>query len=170
MKKKLSIITAIILLTLTLLPTNILAAQEEMPPPPTEGRPSPHGNWDIVEYSKDDKVDLDFFDIQAVDYISYWGNSIKESGVGRVSYGGWTETYSTVDTLRINVQLQQWNGSNWVTISSHNYYRYNHYYLSNGTGKYVQRGKYYRVHTRHWAYVGSSYEYQTATSGYIYVS
>jgi hypothetical protein len=102
-----------------------------------------------------------------------------DSGAGYLSYLGngkidmWGETFAVhdVDSVVVQVILQRWTGSTWVDVFTGPFtiFHYDNYaYDSNIVS--VSTGYYYRVKSYHEVTYGSTVEYGTRYSGYIYAS
>ncbi len=57
--------------------------------------------------------------------IEEWYSEIRSIGNGQVSLYGWTRCNTTCDSVSVELQLQQWNGSNWLTIGTYVFEAFN---------------------------------------------
>jgi len=97
-----------------------------------------------------------------VDLISIWYTALHDYGDGLVGVEGSTETYYSVEEVRVKVELQKKTGSSWVTINTWNDVQFNEneaYCFKSAT---VDIGYEYRVKGTHYAEDGSLMEMQTS--------
>jgi len=108
--------------------------------------------------------------IEALYYIKDGTCSIANLGSGKVSIGGKTTTYYSVDTVSVVVYLQQYDGMRWVDVYYVQDSRANSNLaevLSNVT---VDRGYNYRTRAVHTAKNGTVTETASSMSSYIFVN
>jgi hypothetical protein len=106
-------------------------------------------------------------------WLSAWSSSISQQGPNTVLLSGYSEANVPVNQIWVILYLQQWNGSQWVTIAGG--------YKSSGTNTVSITGKqtltvtpgfYYRAMGNHQCYNNGIYDPsqpEVSTSGYIYV-
>ena len=119
----------IILVTLTFVP--VVMASPKTPPPTKE---------DFKSQSVEPKSQL---------YFRSGYSDIIDDG-SWISISGTTNATQTVDEISVELYLQQWDGSNWVTIQGPYYYvDYNKLTFDADKGLQVTRGYYYRTYAKH---------------------
>ena len=99
LKRRILLILGVVLLTIFLLPLSAIAGTlkpKTSPPPPEK--------------------------TQAVSplttlYLSAWSSSITQQGSNAVVLSGYSEADVPVNQIWVTLYLQQWNGSQWVTIA-----------------------------------------------------
>lgn len=105
-------------------------------------------------------------------YLEKGGGYISEMSDGKVNF--WGETYGTVRVNEIGIQLtlQRWTGSEWVSIlaasattDENSAHVYESVIASN-----VAKGYYYRTKSQHWIVKGNTYEGGTRYSPSILIS
>jgi hypothetical protein len=101
--------------------------------------------------------------------IEEWYSEIRSIGNGQVSLYGWTRCNTTCDSVSVELQLQQWNGSNWLTIGTYVFEAFNTDYNWGVRTVSVATGDHYRVKSYHRAEDGSIYDQTTAVTGGVYV-
>jgi len=126
------ITVAIVLTLLSLAFTSAaMAGPAKTPPPPKE---------DFNAQSVTLKSQLYFR--SGYSYIIDDGSWISISGV--------TNATQSVDEISVELYLQKWNGSSWVTIQGPYYYvDYNKLSVDGDKGLQVARGYYYRTYAKH---------------------
>jgi hypothetical protein len=101
--------------------------------------------------------------------IEEWYSEIRSIGNGQVSLYGWTRCNTTCDSVSVELQLQQWNGSNWLTIGTYVFEAFNTDYNWGVRTVSVATGDHYRVKSYHRAEDGSIYDQTTAVTQSVYV-
>jgi hypothetical protein len=101
--------------------------------------------------------------------IEEWYSEIRSIGNGQVSLYGWTRCNTTCDSVSVELQLQQWNGSNWLTIGTYVFEAFNTDYNWGVRTVSVATGDHYRVKSYHRAEDGSIYDQTNAVTGGVYV-
>jgi hypothetical protein len=100
--------------------------------------------------------------------IEEWYSEIRSIGNGQVSLYGWTRCNTTCDSVSVELQLQQWNGSNWLTIGTYVFEAFNTDYNWGVRTVSVATGDHYRK-SYHRAEDGSIYDQTNAVTGGVYV-
>ncbi|MDU5145406.1 MAG: hypothetical protein E6230_24830 [Paenibacillus dendritiformis] len=104
------------------------------------------------------------------DYLFDGGASVANLGNGKVSISAFSSATQRVDSIGVQVTLQQWTGSTWIDVykspntsskSSANTYR-NHEVE-------VSKGYYYRAKSYHWIQHGDTKEEGTLYTGSILI-
>jgi hypothetical protein len=101
--------------------------------------------------------------------IEEWYSEIRSIGNGQVSLYGWTRCNTTCDSVSVELQLQQWNGSNWLTIGTYVFEAFNTDYNWGVRTVSVATGDHYRVKSYHRAEDGSIYDQTNAVTQSVYV-
>lgn len=110
--------------------------------------------------------------IHATQYFKSGKSLIKQVSSTVVSVSGETEAYSKVDTIAVDLYLQQWNASRseWIDVlhvgESKNY---NSSFITSGVDVNVKSGYYYRTRAHHWINAGGTIEQGNSYTSYIYV-
>lgn len=76
-----------------------------------------------------------------------------------VALWGKTTANQNVDRISVVVYLQQWTGSQWVTLDSQTFTAYETWYVSGTWSATAARGYYYRGFCRHVVTEGNVTEY-----------
>lgn len=153
MKKRLAMILTVLMLTVFTLPLPVLAGahSSKTPPPDTPQAVTPLSTL----------------------WLSAWNCSISQQNSSTVQLSGYSEANVPVNQIWVILYLQQWNGSQWVTIS--NGYRATGNNTVSITGKQtltVTPGHYYRTTGNHQCYNNGIYDPsqpKVSTSTSIYV-
>lgn len=161
--KKIILLFLITVLTVTALATPAFASSKNQINPPTEGVQS----LDPMYGSSNDSINLGEV-TTAGGLLMNWGSSISNAGNGTVDIYGYTQTYFSVNTVKVTVYLQKWTGSQWVDITGITNSGSNTSYVSASQNIAVTSGYYYRVRAVHTA-IGSTSETANSTSSYIYI-
>ena len=172
MKKNLALIFLLAFL-FVLLQTTVLASSNtarKYSEKPTEGTESKYLSYSkAYHYSTPDDTQ-NLFSTAAYGSLSSWGCSITISSSGFVSAWGESKANTIVDKIGYTLYFQQWDGYNWVDISSVSPYKLNDSAISNNHSKSVTLNNYYRVTTRNYSILGNYQDNQSATSDYILVN
>lgn len=102
------------------------------------------------------------------DYLLDGWNTISALGSGRVKLSGTTLAVSNVDTVGIQMTLQRWTGTSWISVypgpsgTNNNDDSVSQEYTYQGVA-----GYYYRIVSSHWIYEGAVYESGSITGGSI---
>jgi hypothetical protein len=92
-------------------------------------------------------------------YLTSWGSSISQQGSSAVLLSGYSEADVPVNQIWVTLYWQQWNGSQWVTISAG--YQPTGYDTTSVTGQEtvnVTPGYYYRAMGQHQVYNNGIYD------------
>jgi len=115
-------------------------------------------------------AEINGFEIQAEDYlIDIWHSEITDLGNGKIELFGYTQCNRICDRVSVKLTLQQWTGSIWVNLGSYTFYDYQANYAEGVKNVSVERGKYYRVRSYHYAENGLLIDDTSATTASIYV-
>ncbi len=110
------------------------------------------------------------FKVQAEDYlINIWHGEITDLGDGKVELFGYTQCNRICDQVSVKLTLQQWTGSTWINLGSYTFYDYQTDYVEGVKTVSVEREKYYRVKSYHYAEDGLLIDETSATTEDIYV-
>lgn len=140
------------------------AAQKHKADLPTEGIMSSDPNCGTSESQPDTQDQVS----ATSGLISNCGTTIANLGGGNVSIYGYTQTYTTVSSIKVTVYLQKWTGSTWVDlVGTSNSASYASYISASKTFA-VSPGYYYRTKAIHTATSGYT-ETITDYSSYIYI-
>lgn len=95
----------------------------------------------------DEKSDAD---ILSTTYLCDWSCELANNGDGTVKLIGFSQADRIVDKIYVELYLQKWTGSSWVTVSnaSRNT-EYNDFYVDHYKNITVQKGYYYRTISYH---------------------
>jgi hypothetical protein len=111
--------------------------------------------------------------VQSTLYLASGSSYITNNYDGTVSVLGKSEAVQIVDQIWVKVYLQQWNGSQWVDVTSGlRKDAYNTYYVSKGAVYSVPGGYYYRTKSQHQVIHNGIYDPSppaVSYSGYIWV-
>lgn len=105
-----------------------------------------------------------------VDLIIVWYTALHDYGDGLVGVEGSTETYSSVEEVRVKVELQKKTGASWITVKTWNTVEFNKneaYCFKSTT---VEKGYEYRVKGIHYAEDGSLMETQTSYTNPYFIN
>lgn len=94
--------------------------------------------------------------------------TIANAGNGTVRIYGYTQTYSTVSSVKVTVYLQKWNGTQWVDVLGVSNSATSATYVSATKEISVSSGYYYRSRAVHTATNGTT-ETTSTTATYIYM-
>ncbi|MCF6097768.1 hypothetical protein L1766_12365 [Thermovorax subterraneus] len=113
--------------------------------------------------------DINGYYTEQKDYlIDIWHSRIQDQGNGSVEIYGYTQCNRICDKVVVKLVLQKYTGSSWVDVASYTFTGYDTDYVDGGKVVFVERGKYYRVKSYHYAYDVIS-DSTTATTNEIYV-
>ncbi|WP_019537560.1 hypothetical protein [Paenibacillus ginsengihumi] len=105
------------------------------------------------------------------EYLFTGGTSVADAGNGKASITGYSMATQRVDSIGVQVTLQQWTGSTWIDV-----YRSPKTVNSSSANTYanheveVAEGYYYRSKSYHWIEHGDTKEEGTLYSGSILIS
>jgi len=129
-----------------------------------ESRAISHHERDLLQSS------INGYEALSGDYlINVWHSEINDVGSGQVELYGYTQCNRSCDTVSVKLVLQKWTGSTWQSLSSYTFTNNYSSYVSGTKTVSVERGKYYRVWSYHYAEDGTLTDQCTATSDSIYV-
>jgi hypothetical protein len=165
--KKLGILLMVVCMMFTFLSVDIghAASKKDVSSAPTEGTPSKnlrHGKG-VTETE---------LSTQATQYLRSGECSIKSTSGTIVTVTGKTNAYSSVDTIAVDLYIQQWDESQGKWVDVLNVGEFKDYYVSSVSGSKdanVVGGYYYRTRAHHWINEGGTVEQSQNFSAYIYV-
>ncbi|MDQ0340512.1 hypothetical protein J2S00_003327 [Caldalkalibacillus uzonensis] len=163
MFKKAQFILAVFLILAGIFLGSAEVFAEEIPPEPTEGSQSPYQDWGSSNTSGD-------VAIQSTQYLKAWESSISRISGNYIRVSGFSEAYSKVDTIGVELFLQYWNGQQWIDIAKVGDYKRNNTTYVSGTELFtVSSGYYYRARGVHYIYKDGLRERMNSYTSYIYV-
>jgi hypothetical protein len=144
--------------------TSLAASKKQLPTAPTEGTPSKNPNFGSTENS---------VEVQATQYIKNWGTSIGNLSGNIVNVSGFTDSYSSVDTIAIDLYLQYWDSAlgKWVDLAHVGEFKdvnTDHVYGADDLA--VSSGFYYRTRGIHYVIENGTVEQINSVSTYIKVN
>ncbi|MFT9485962.1 MAG: DUF6147 family protein [Tepidibacillus sp.] len=143
--------------------TSLAADKTQLPPAPTEGTPSKNSNFDSMEES---------IEIQSTQYIKSWNTNINNLSVNIVNVSGFTDSYSTVETISVDLYLQYWDSGQgkWVDLVHVGEFKQSNTSHVAGTDDVaVSSGFYYRTRGIHYIIENGTVEETSSVSTYIYL-
>lgn len=162
MYKCMKMVFIALLVIVSLQQTAFAVGETPYPPKPTEGVESSDPNHGSSK-------DIEIVSPRITSGILYnWYCSIDNTG-SNLYLEGTTVANFLVDTVKVTLYLQKWDGSNWVDIKSRNFQKYDAKSITDGALEAYQHGNYYRTRAVHYAKDGTQEETQYSTSPYIYV-
>lgn len=144
---------------------SLAAMKDQLPAPPTDGIPATNpnqGEGSIDTRSLSTLSSLYFMDGKSL--ISATGRTLTVSGN--------TSSYVPVNTIAVNLYLQQWNASQnkWINITNiGEFSRFNTSFVTGSKRVIVPGGFYYRTRAQHWVYQHGMIEQDYSNTSYIYV-
>lgn len=102
-------------------------------------------------------------------YISGGQCKIVNNGNGTINMSGSTSTYTAVQQIGLNLNLQYLSGGQWVTLNTYSYTNYSSANVSGGKLLGVSSGYNYRVFAQHTCINGSVSESGQSYSEAIYI-
>lgn len=105
------------------------------------------------------------------DYLLDGTNTIQALGSGKMKAIGDTFAVSSVDTIGVQMTIQRWTGTSWISVypgssaTSNNAASVYQSYTYQGAS-----GYYYRIVSSHWIYEGAVYESGTKTGGSLLIN
>ncbi|WNF35039.1 hypothetical protein RJD24_11175 [Bacillaceae bacterium IKA-2] len=154
------LLAMIIMMTSITMLTGVSLASETKEP--TEGTRSLHPD-------EGTSSDENPFMIESTQYIKVWESLISRTG-NNIRVSGFSETYSTVDTIGVKLFIQYWNGQKWIDLESVGDFKKNNTNYVNGIGHFtVSSGFYYRTRGVHYVRHNGLTEQVNSYTSYIYV-
>jgi len=145
--------------------TGEAAGKKQLPAAPTEGTPSKNSRYGEGTLSRE-------LSTQATQYLASGDSFISYVSSTRVTVGGNTKSYSTVDTIAVDLYLQRWDSaqSQWVDVLYvGRFQNTNTSVVSGSKDVNAVSGYYYRTRANHWISEGGIVEQGSSTSTYIFV-
>lgn len=140
-----------LLITLFLLSSQEVEATKKMLDPPPE-------------YSED-------ISIQSTTYLKVWSVFITQISGNEIEVSGDTESYNDVDTIKLKLYLQYWNGNNWLDAAYLGQYsKTSTNYVSGISNATVGGGYYYRTRGVHTVNHSGTVEEINSYSSYIHIN
>jgi hypothetical protein len=108
--------------------------------------------------------------IESTQYIKSYNSNVNKTGASTLRVDGYTESYSSVDTIGVKIYLQTWTDGMWVDIAYVGDFKKSNAYYTSGAAEYtVTRGKYYRSRSIHYVTHNGITEQKNYISTYVYV-
>jgi hypothetical protein len=108
--------------------------------------------------------------IESTQYIKSYNSTVGKTGTSTLKVDGYTESYSSVDTIGVKIYLQTWTDGMWVDIAYVGDFKKSNAYYTSGAAEYtVTRGKYYRSRSIHYVTHNGITEQKNYISTYVYV-
>lgn len=160
MKKLVSLLLAILLLASM---STLALAGDPMTPPPTEGNPA-SGNSATASHS------TTFISMSSALAIQIASCGITEVSSAYLKLSANTGANNFCDKITNYYYLQRWSGSAWVNYYTTSVSGYDLATFVYVVFKDVAHGYYYRLHTLHYAFLGSDVATDSLYTDYIYVN
>ena len=106
--------------------------------------------------------------IRAQQYLMCGYSSISYNGRGTVTVDGFTEANQIVQSIDLELRLQQYDNGKWTTIYLWGFYGADRDYIEGCKGYSIDKGYFYRVTGRHEVLHYGVWEYGTTCTGGIY--
>lgn len=109
--------------------------------------------------------------IRSMLYLKVWSTSITQFNGTSIQVTGDTDAYENVDTIRVTLYLQYWNGSQWLDAGYIDTFENDDSdYVYGAKDVTVQSGYHYRTKGIHYVNKSGSVEQVNSYSGSIYIS
>ncbi|KXG42629.1 hypothetical protein U473_00140 [Tepidibacillus decaturensis] len=111
-------------------------------------------------------------EIQSTQYIKSWNTNINNLSVNIVNVSGFTDSYSTVETISVDLYLQYWDSGQgkWVDLVHVGEFKQSNTSHVAGTDDVaVSSGFYYRTRGIHYIIENGTVEETSSVSTYIYL-
>lgn len=161
------LLTIVLMGTLVIVPDMISAAgKKDQPVPPTEGTPSKTPKKGLSSSTNTNNLQT-----QSTMYLKSWESSISSLSGNIVRVGGFTESYSSVDTIAVQLFLQYWDGEKWVDEVNVGEFKNSNTTYVDGSDRFtVSSGFYYRVRGVHYIINDGLTERVNSYTSFIYVN
>jgi hypothetical protein len=108
--------------------------------------------------------------IESTQYIKSYNTSIYKTATSTVKVNGYTESYSSVDTIGVKIYLQTWTDGMWADVAYVGEFKKTNASYTSGSGEYpVTKGNYYRVKGVHYVNHDGNTEQVNYISSYVYI-
>lgn len=132
----------------------------------------PVSNKAVAHHSRESlKSQINSEEAKSGDYlIEDWYCEIADLDDGEVELYAWTQCNRDCEEVSVELQLQRWTGSRWMTLGTYNFAGFDTDYTWGKKKVSVAGGYTYRVKSRHYAEDGSISDQTTAATGGIYIN
>lgn len=144
---------------------SLAAMKDQLPTPPTEGTPAIDPNQGVGI--------IDTKPLSALSSLYFKDGKSFISATGRtLTISGNTSSYVSVNTITVNLYLQQWNDSQkkWINVTNiGEFSKFNTSFVTGSKRVIVPGGFYYRTRAQHLVYQSGMIEQDYSNTSYIYV-
>ena len=162
-------LTAMMVSTGWMVPEGMAATTEKsLPPAPTEGIASK----DLINGSGSTLSNISDLGLNSFQYLMGGQSYIGSVSSTQISVSGNTKSFSTVDTIAVDLYLQRWDNakSQWLDVSYIGEFKNTNSSIAQGSKNIsISGGHYYRTSAKHWVSKGGATEKDISYSSYIYV-
>lgn len=142
---------------------SLATGKNKLPTAPTEGTPSNDLNFGSTEQS---------INSQSTQFIKNWETAITSLSGNIVNVKGSTDSYSSVDTIAVDLYLQYWDNaqSKWIDLAHVGEFKaVNAVRITGSDDVAVSSGFYYRTRGLHYVIENGTVEQINSVSAYIYM-